>query len=76
MNLTERIKAPCPSFFKKLRSIGIVIAAVSGALLTTPVSLPLIVLKIAGYAAVAGGVATAVSQATTSNEEDGGSDAK
>lgn len=75
MKITERMKAPCPPFFKKLRIIGIAIAAASGALLAAPVALPLIVLKIAGYAAVAGGVATAVSQATACNEETGGSDA-
>ncbi|MBO9682867.1 MAG: hypothetical protein J7502_09415 [Flavisolibacter sp.] len=75
MKLTERMKAPCPPFFKKLRTIGVVVAAAAGALLTAPVSLPLIVLKIAGYAAVAGGVATAVSQATACSDETGGSDA-
>jgi hypothetical protein len=75
MNLTERVKAPCPPFFKKLRTRGVLIAAASGALLAAPVALPLVVLKIAGYAVVAGSVATAVSQATACNEETGGSDA-
>lgn len=72
MKLTKRMKAPCPPFFKKLRTIGLLIAAGSAAVLTAPVALPLVLIKIASYAAVAGGVATAVSQATMCGDEEGG----
>jgi hypothetical protein len=65
MTLQQRLKAPTPKFFKKVRNIGLVLAAVSGSLLTAPIALPAVVLKLAGYLAVAGGVATAVSQAAT-----------
>jgi hypothetical protein len=75
MTLKERMHAPCPPFFKKLRNIGLALAATSAAILTTPIALPLILVKLAGYAAVAGGVATAVSQATAATEEKGGDDA-
>jgi hypothetical protein len=70
--------APTPMFFKRLRNVGIGLAAVSGALLTAPVSLPAAVLSVAGYLAVAGSVATAISQLTTepaSTETKGGSHA-
>ena len=73
MNLKERLQAPCPPFFKKLRNIGLALAATSAAILTAPVALPIILVKIASYVAVAGGVATAVSQATSHVEEKGGS---
>ena len=76
MTLQQRLKAPTPKFFKKVRNVGLVLAAISGSVLTAPVALPTVVMKIAGYLAVAGGVATAVSQAATDSktqekEEDG-----
>jgi hypothetical protein len=45
------------------------LAAVSTAIFAAPVALPVILVKIAGYLAVAGGVATAVSQAATTKED-------
>ena len=75
MNIKERIAAPCPPFFKKLRKIGLLIAATSAALLTAPIALPALIVKVAGYAAVAGGMVSAVSQATSYEGEKGGEDA-
>ncbi|WP_246126072.1 hypothetical protein [Bizionia myxarmorum] len=46
-----------------MRNIGIALAAAGGAIITAPISLPAIVITIATYMAVAGTVATAVSQA-------------
>jgi len=69
MTLQQRLNAPTPKFFKKVRNVGLVLAAVSGALLTAPVALPAALVKLAGYLAVAGGVATAVSQAVTKEED-------
>ncbi|TYB74278.1 hypothetical protein ES674_14075 [Bizionia myxarmorum] len=63
MNLVERYKEPTPRFFRILRNIGIALAAAGGAIITAPISLPAIVITIATYMAVAGTVATAVSQA-------------
>ncbi|NII26363.1 hypothetical protein HB364_14830 [Pseudoflavitalea sp. X16] len=62
MSIQERMQSPTPPFFAKLRNWGLILAAVSGAILTTPVALPAIMVKIAGYLAVAGTVAGAVSQ--------------
>lgn len=62
LNLAQRIQSPTPSFFKKLRLAGLILAAISGALVAGPVAVPAIVSTIAGYLAVAGGVMTAVSQ--------------
>jgi hypothetical protein len=69
MNLKERIESPTPVFFKKVRNIGLVLVAISATLLTTPVALPLVIVKIAGYLAVAGSVASAVSQTATEGGE-------
>ena len=62
MTIVERVKAPTPKFFKTLRTIGLTLAAVGGAILTAPVAVPTALVTIAGYVALAGGVLTAVSQ--------------
>lgn len=64
MNIVERAKAPTPKFFRILRSIGLALLAVSGSIIAAPVALPAVVVTIAGYSAVAGGVLSAVSQIT------------
>jgi len=67
-NLLQRVSSPTPKFFKVLRDIGLALAALGGAVLTAPVSVPAAVTSVAGYVAVAGGVLTAVSQATVKGE--------
>ena len=68
MNIIKRVKSPTPKFFKVLRNIGLVLAAVGGTILAAPVALPVIVTTIGGYIAVAGGVISAVSQLTTTKD--------
>ena len=69
MNIVKRAKAPSPKFFKVLRNIGLALAAVGGVILTAPIALPVVIGSIGGYLAVVGGVLSAVSQLTTSYEE-------
>jgi hypothetical protein len=69
MTVIKRIQAPTPTFFKKVRNIALVLAAISGSILAAPVALPAVVVQVAGYLAVAAGVASAVSQVTTTDEE-------
>jgi ABC-type xylose transport system permease subunit len=64
LSLGVRIKSPTPSFFKKIRTIGLIVGAIGAALLAAPISLPAVVTALAGYLATAGLVATAVSSAT------------
>ncbi|MBO9573749.1 MAG: hypothetical protein J7497_16305 [Chitinophagaceae bacterium] len=64
LTLAERVAAKTPKFFKTIKIIGLTLLAASGSLLAAPVALPAIVTSIAGYIAVAGTVATAVSQVT------------
>jgi hypothetical protein len=64
MNLLDRAVSPTPTFFQKLRNIGLVLAAISAAVISAPVALPAIITTIAGYLAVAGTVLSGVSQIT------------
>ena len=68
--ILNRATAPTPKFFKVLRNIGLALAAVGGTILAAPVALPAIVITIGGYVAVAGGVLTAASQLTTTNDSE------
>ena len=68
MTVQQRLAAPTPPFFKKIRNAGLLLAALSGTILGAPVALPAVIIKIAGYLAVAGSVASAVSQAATGAE--------
>ena len=68
--ILNRATAPTPKFFKVLRTVGLTLAAVGGTILAAPVALPTIVITIGGYVAVAGGVLTAASQLTTTNDSE------
>ena len=62
MSVVQRVKAPTPKFFKTLRTIGLALAAIGGAILASPIALPAGLVAAAGYITLAGGVVTAVSQ--------------
>ena len=68
MNVVERTKSPTPKFFRVLRSIGLALLGLSGSVIAAPVVLPTIVVSVAGYLAVAGGVLSAVSQMTVDDD--------
>ena len=68
MNIVQRATAPTPSFFKRLRNIGLALAAIGTAIITAPITLPAAVVTVAGYIVVAGSVIGAVSQFTTSKD--------
>ena len=67
-NIKNRYKSPTPRFFRRLRNIGIALATTGGTILAAPVLLPATIVSAAGYLAVAGTVATAVSQAVVSDK--------
>ena len=66
--IINRAKAPTPKFFRVLRTVGLALAAVGGTILAAPIALPAIVTTIGGYVAVAGGVLSAASQLTTTDD--------
>ena len=65
----NRMQQDTPLYFRKLRDGGLILAAISATILTTPVVLPAIVIKIAGYLAVGASVMSAVSQTAVKNEQ-------
>jgi len=69
LSVIERLNAPTPKFFKKLRTIGLMLAAAGGVLVATPIALPAALVTFGGYLIVAGSVATAVSQAAVEEQE-------
>jgi hypothetical protein len=68
MNIIQRLSADTPPFFVKLRNIGIVLATIATTIATAPLALPAIIVKLAGYLAVAAGIASAVSQTAVTTE--------
>lgn len=67
MNILERIKSPTPTFFKKLRNVGLGLIAVGGVLVSSTITLPIIAITIGQYLIVAGSVASAVAQTAVEN---------
>lgn len=68
MTLTERLQASTPKFFKKVRNIGLILAAVSSTLITAPVALPVVVVKIGSHMGMDPMVASTISQTAVSDE--------
>jgi len=60
--IIERLKGPTPRFFRRVRNAGLILTGNSGALLAAPVALPAVIVSAAGYLALAGAVAGALSQ--------------
>jgi ABC-type xylose transport system permease subunit len=68
LTLAQRVMAPTPKFFKTLRTIGIVIGLVGGAILASPLALPAVIVTVGGYLALAGSIVTGVSQTAVGKE--------
>ena len=68
LSLVQRVLAPTPSFFKKIRTIGLVMGVVGAALLASPVALPAVVGTIGGYLVLGGSIITSVAQTAVKDE--------
>ena len=68
LSLIERLSAPTSKFFKAIRTVGICLAAVGGAIIAAPIALPATIVAVADYLTVAGSVMTGVAQATVDGE--------
>lgn len=62
LTLLQRIMAPVPKFFQRMKMLGLILAAIGGVLVAAPYEIPLALVNIGGYLIVAGAVATAVAQ--------------
>ncbi|MBP3944499.1 hypothetical protein J5U18_13225 [Sphingobacteriaceae bacterium WQ 2009] len=69
MNLIDRAVSPTPKLFRILRTVGLSLTSIGGALLTAPVGLPIIITSVGGYLIVAGSVITAVCQITVDDKK-------
>ncbi len=67
MNVLERAVAPTPSFFKKLRLLGLILTTASGVLIGGEMATGA-VLEIVKHVASAGAALVAVSQVTVDEE--------
>ncbi|PHR42923.1 MAG: hypothetical protein COA32_16990 [Fluviicola sp.] len=65
----KRCQAETPPFFKKLRTVGLVIAAVGTTVVASPLALPAAVITAGGYLILGGSIMTAVSQAAVSEQD-------
>jgi len=68
VSIGKRFMEETPTFFKKLRRLGLILAAAGGVLVAAPIGIPALLVNVGGYLIVAGTVATAVSQAAVSEE--------
>ncbi len=65
----QRMQQPTPRFFRKIRNYGLLLTGISAVITTAPVALPAVLITIAGYTAIAGGIASAISQTAIQNED-------
>lgn len=70
MSVVDRLNAPTPPFFKKLRTIGIMVGVVGGALAAAPIALPVAIVSLSGYLITAGSILTAVSSITVDDSKE------
>lgn len=69
-SIVQRAQAPTPPFFKKLRNIGLILAAIGGAIMANAAGLPAAATTIAGYLTLAGSITGAISQLTITNSDE------
>ena len=64
LSIVDRIAAPTPKFFKKVRTFGLVLGAIGAAIIGSAALLPAAVVGVAGYLITAGSVIVSVSSVT------------
>jgi len=64
----SRLKTKPPKFFRIIRNVGILLATVSGAILTVPISLPAVITTAATYLALGGTIAGAIAHLPNKDE--------
>ena len=69
MNITERVLAPTPKFWRKVRNVMIGIGTFSGAVIATPAALPVGLVTLATYGLTIGSIGAALSQLTVEDKK-------
>lgn len=65
----KRCQADTPPFFRKLRNVGLIVAAVGSSILAAPIAVPAVLTSIGGFMILGGTVMRAVSQAAVGEED-------
>lgn len=63
--LISRVVSNTPLWFKRIRTIGLILTGIGTALVTAPIGLPAIIVTVGGYLIVGGAVASAVATTAT-----------
>ena len=67
--IIHRWQEPTPRFFQKIRNFGMALTAMSVVITTAVIPLPALIITIASYTALAGGIASAISQIAVNDEK-------
>ena len=69
MSVLERLNAPTPPFFKKLRTAGVIIGTIGAGIAGAGIALPAVVVGLAGYLITGGSILVAVSSVAVDSSE-------
>jgi hypothetical protein len=69
MRNKNRFTSPTPKFHRRLRNIGLGLAAAGGVILAFPVALPTAIVSLGTYLILGGTVASAVAQSVTADRK-------
>jgi hypothetical protein len=68
LTLMQRVRSKTPKWFRYVRNTGIILTAVSTAIISAGTAVPAILVTIAGYCAIGGTIAAAVAQTAVASE--------
>lgn len=68
MHILDRIQAPTPALFRKIRRIGVIIGGIGAAIAASPVALPIAITSLAGYLILSGTIITSISSLPVDGE--------
>lgn len=71
MKIAERLVAPTPPFFQKVRTIGLLMVVISACVSGTPCDFPEAINEIVREMAIAGTIMAGLGQAAVRKEEEG-----
>lgn len=66
--LYDRLKAPTPKFWQRVRRVGVVLGSAGAAMLAAPATLPAWIPVAGGYVVLAGSLITALSSLTCEDQ--------
>ena len=68
-NLQQRWSSKTPTFWKKMKKIGIIAGTIGGIIIASPIALPALLVSASGYLILAGTVTATLSQLTVESTD-------